>query len=174
MDEKEDSPASTPTFPAGEAEPGPLVRRLGATIITVISLVVAVIYTWMAFDMPGGSLASPGAGTWPRIVGVAWILISASSVLESFKRVQVGPQDLLPSGDTLALVLKFFAATVLFVIAIPFLGIYISSSAYAMYTIGIMRQRWTIKTVIIGVIFGLGASFVFVELLEVRLPSFPW
>lgn len=174
MDEKTEVPGPTPAFSTGEAESMRLIRRSGAMVLTGICLVVAVGYTWMAFEMPGGSLESPGAGTWPRIVGVAWIAISVIAFAESFKRIQVSPQDLMPTGETLGLVLKFFAATVVYVVAIPFLGVYISSSVYAVYTIRLMRQRWTLKSIVIGVIFGVTASFIFVELLEVRLPSVPW
>lgn len=174
MEEKSDGTAATPALSQSDAETAPFVRRLGATIITSLSLIVAMVYTWMAFAMPGGSIESPGAGTWPRIVGSGWIAISVISVAQAVKRVQVSPRDRMPTGDTLALVLKFFAVTVLFVIAIPWLGVYISSSAYAVYTIGLMRARWTVKSAVIGVIFGVSASLMFVELLEVRLPSFPW
>lgn len=150
------------------------IRRLGSVVICSASLSVAAFYTWMAFDMPGGSFSSPGAGTWPRIVGTAWIVISLIALFESLKAVRVSPQDLLPTGDTAKRVLTFFGMTIVYVLSIPFVGIYIANTVYAVCSIKFLKSTWNIKATLIGALLAIAISLTFVEVLEVRLPAFPW
>ncbi|NLS09686.1 tripartite tricarboxylate transporter TctB family protein [Nesterenkonia sp. MY13] len=149
-------------------------RRSGSVVFATLSLVLAVGYVWMAFDMPNGTSGDPGPGTWPRVTGIAWVGISVLALIESLKVVRTAPADLFPTGKSLKLVAFFSAATVAYVILLPILGAYIVSSVYMFYVIGLLRSKWDIRGGIYAVVFGVGASLIFIELLQVRLVAFPW
>lgn len=159
---------------AGGGSGDVIERRPGASVLAAVSLVVSIGYVLMAFDMPGGSMSNPGPGMWPRTIGIAWVAISVIALAESLRPAPTAESDLFPSGKKLKLVLLFSASTLSYVVAIPIIGIYMSSGLFAIVIMGIMQEKWTIKTVIYGILFGGGVSFIFVEILSVRLPGFPW
>lgn len=153
---------------------GQIVRRPGGIVLAILSLVISLGYASMAFDMPGGSISDAGPGLWPRIVGVAWIAISVLAVAESLRSAPTAAADFLPTGSKLKTVGVFSASTVLFIIAIPYLGVYSAACIYASVVIAVLRNRWDWRAFAYGIAAGLATSYIFIELLEVRLTQFPW
>lgn len=149
-------------------------RRPGGIAMAVISLALSIGYLLMAFQMPFGSSGDPGPGMWPRIVGVGWVLISAVAVIDSLKKTAVSNEDPFPRGEKLRLLLLFIASTIAYVVLIPFIGAYFTAPIYTFFLIGLLRGKWDIRAAIYGVIFGVPVSFIFIELLQVRLTAFPW
>jgi len=146
-------------------------------IVGAICFLAAVGYTWQAFQIPLGTLAKPGAGLFPRIVGFAAIVISIIVIVEAIVVVR-DPEDErefeLPHGKELRHVIVFFGATVLFAVLLPILGQYLAGTLYAyglfMY-LGKRRPINWIKSAVYAVILGVGVPWIFVHFLQVSLPD---
>lgn len=166
----------TPVGGAEDSRRGRLVGRIdqlrGARILFgIVSLMVAVGYLVMALGMPQGSRAQPGPGMWPVAVGAAWLVISLIVILEAALSSQVEGALDLPIGVYRRDAIIFFAATVAYVILMPLLGQYISSSLYCITLVkSLSRLPWW-RVLVYALVMALGVSWVFLNLLQIRLPE---
>ncbi|MFI8595561.1 tripartite tricarboxylate transporter TctB family protein [Microbacterium sp. NPDC078428] len=158
---------------ANEAEPRSALQdpqRRGRLIIGALSLLVGSAYTWQAFLMPQGTANQPGAGLWPSVVGVAWIVISIIVIIEAAVSTQVGGDVDLPTGRQRRDVIGFYVMTALFAVAIPILGIYLASAAY---TIGLIKLTSSLswwRSTLSGAIIGVAIPALFIVVLQIPLP----
>ncbi|MCU1412397.1 MAG: hypothetical protein JWR04_3104 [Rhodoglobus sp.] len=171
--------SSTPSTP--EEQPGKLRLiswsqmgrvRQGRLILGVLLLLVAVGYTYQAFQIPPGALDRPGAGFFPRIVGFVAIAIMLILILESVFSTQKTEDDLeLPQGEKLRLVIIFFFGTLAFVLLLPILGQYITGAVYSVAMIKFLGKTPWWRAVLWGVVLSAGIAFIFINLLLVSLPQ---
>lgn len=145
-------------------------QRLGRLIIGAVSLVLAAGYFWQALLMPQGTPGQPGPGLWPTAVGAAWMVISIIVIVEAAVSAQVGGEVDLPKGVERRNVILFFAFTVAFVILVPLVGIYLAAIAYTMAMIKLTSDLAWWKIAIFGTAIGFLIPFLFVWLLQMRLP----
>jgi len=134
------------------------------------SLLIAVGYLVEALGMPRGTSEHPGPGVWPLAVGVAWIVISILVIAEAVVLREIGGEIELPTGRERRNVLIFLAVTVAFVVVLPVLGQYIAASLYAVAVVKLLSTVSWARAVGYGVLLGAGISFVFITLLQIRLP----
>jgi putative tricarboxylic transport membrane protein len=145
-------------------------QRRGRMIFGAVSLMVAVGYLVEALGMPRGTSQHPGPGQWPLAVGVAWIVISILVIAEAAISTEIGGEIELPTGRERRNVLIFLAVTVAFVVVLPVLGQYIAASLYAVAVVKLLSTVSWARAVGYGVLLGAGISFVFITLLQIRLP----
>jgi putative tricarboxylic transport membrane protein len=151
--------------------------RTGRFAIGAISLIVAAGYTWQAFNIPFGTIAQPGAGLFPRLVGFGAIIIAVIVIVEAIVVVR-DPEDEkefeIPRGNELRLVLVFFLSTALLAGLLPVLGQYIVGTLYAYGMFMFLGKREPInwfKSAIYALVLGIGLPFVFITYLQVDLPD---
>src|SRR5690606_32685803 len=109
-------------------------------------------------------------GLWPTAVGAAWMVISIIVIVEAAVSAQVGGEVDLPKGVERRNVILFFAFTVAFVILVPLVGIYLAAIAYTMAMIKLTSDLAWWKIAIFGTAIGFLIPFLFVWLLQMRLP----
>src|SRR4051812_9796566 len=87
-------------------------KRLARTASGVLGVLVSTAYTFEAFRIPLGRTAEPGPGMFPRVVGIAGIVISLIVILEALLTDPVSGAVELPEGAQRRLVVLFAASTV--------------------------------------------------------------
>lgn len=161
--------------------PGLIARmgrvRTGRLAIGAVSLLIAAGYTWQAFNIPFGTIAQPGAGLFPRLVGFGAIIIAVIVIIEAFVVVR-DPEDEkefeIPRGKELRIVLVFFLSTALLAGLLPVLGQYIVGTLYAYGMFMFLGKRAPInwfKSAIYAVVLGVGLPYLFINFLQVNLPD---
>lgn len=137
-------------------------------IIPIFMLVFVVSYYIQAHDLSPKSLAFPS---------VFLIILTVSSVYAAVKSVAIVTPEIEAAEKKPLLtkkVLYYLCTLTLFIISLPYLGIYITIPAFLIITMLLLRVR-DIKTLIIipaGVTVLI--HLLFVVLLSTRLPSGPF
>lgn len=139
-------------------------------IVAIVTLVVAALFLYWSWDMSTGTLARPGPGLMPRLVGIGLLVSAALALVE-----RVGPSDDLDpppdegGGRRQALVLVSLAG---YVGAIPILGFVVSSAVAMSLVAWLLNDKGSIKrALIIGVAVAVVIDVVFRLLLGVNLPA---
>lgn len=146
-------------------------KRTGRAVLGIVGVAVSGGYLSMALAMPMGGPGSPGPGRFPMIVGIAAVLISLLVIGEAFFTSGIGGEIELPRGKEAKNVIGFAVLTTAFILLLPLLGQYIGSTLYFMTMIWFLGRIAWWKVLLYGLIAGVGTSFVFIELLSVRLPA---
>lgn len=158
------TPPTTRPSPLGDPQ------RRGRIIIGGISLLAALGYWWLANGMPQGAATRPGPGMWPNAVGAVWALISIIVTVEAILTSQVGGDTDFPTGRQRRDVSLFYLATVGFVVIIPILGMYLASTVYVATLLTLISKLPLWKIIVYGVGIGLAIPWLFINLLQIRLP----
>ena len=145
--------------------------RLARVILGIASLGVSIGYTTGSAGMPLGTPQQPGPGMWPLAVGGAWIVISLIVIFEAAFTKQVQGDLDLPHGIYRRDVIIFAVATVLYVVLLPWLGQYIAGSLYCVALVKFLSRLPWWKAVLYGLVMAIGISWIFLNLLQVRLPE---
>ena len=139
-------------------------------ILAVVTLLGAAVFLYASWDMSAGTLARPGPGLMPRLVGIGLL---ASAALALFERV--GPRDDLDpapdggGGRRQALVLVSLAG---YVGAIPALGFVLSSAVAMSLVAWLLNDKGSVKrALIIGIAVAVVIDVTFRLLLGVNLPA---
>jgi len=151
------------------------LRRRGRLVIGALGLLVSAGYTWQAFEIPVGTLAKPGAGLYPRGVGIVAIVISFIVVIEAIlAKASTDEEVEFPRGVQLRLVLIFFGLSCLYVIVLPILGQYLAASLYSIAMIKFLSPHGWIRSILYGVAAAVTISWLFITLLSIQLPRGIW
>lgn len=146
-------------------------KRLGRAVLGVVFLAIFIGYFLEANGMDSGTLHRPGAGMYPFWIGLAGIAISVVVIVESAAtRADSGKID-YPKGRDLRNTLIFVGMLLVFILVLPVLGMYISATLFALVFLKVIGEVSWMRTVIIGLIMGLGVTYCFDELLSLPLPS---
>lgn len=146
-------------------------KRLGRAVLGVVFLAIFIGYFMVANGMDSGTMQRPGAGMYPFWIGLGGIAVSLVVIIESVvTRADSGKID-YPKGRDLRNTLIFVGMLLVFILALPFLGMYISATLFALAFLKVIGEVSWPRTVIIGLIMGLGLTYCFDELLNLPLPS---
>ncbi|MFD5225984.1 tripartite tricarboxylate transporter TctB family protein [Microbacterium sp. NPDC058342] len=146
-------------------------KRTGRAVIGLVGVAVSGGYLSVALGMPMGGAGTPGPGRFPMIVGIAAIIISLLVIGEAVLSSAGGGEIELPKGREAKNVIGFAVLTIAFILLLPLLGQYIGATLYFMAMIWFLGRIAWWKVMLYGLIAGIGTSFVFIELLGVRLPA---
>lgn len=149
-------------------------KRLGRLIVGSLGLLLAIGYTIQAIGMPQGTAASPGPGLFPIGVGLAGTAISLVVVLEAFFTAQTTGTLDLPKGTQRKKVLLFMGSLLALILLLPVLGQYVAATLYVIVFLKIMSPLNWPRSIICGAVTGIAVSWIFIELLAIRLPTGIW
>jgi putative tricarboxylic transport membrane protein len=133
-------------------------------------VVVAAGYLLAALDLERGTLASSGPGFFPVIVGVAFLVISVLTVVETIRSAP-DDGDVLPPAEQRRTVALFLVLTAGYVLLLPSLGQYLAASIFVVLVLKLLGVRTWIHAVGFGVVIAVLVSGFFIELLGVRMPE---
>ncbi|MGW0810871.1 tripartite tricarboxylate transporter TctB family protein [Nonomuraea sp. NPDC002799] len=146
------------------------VRR-GRMIVGAVLFVTGAVYTAHAFTLPMGTLAQPGAAMFPIIVGAATLVVSVITIVEAKFTVKVSGEYERPAPGRAKIVLGLAATILAYLLLLPLLGQYLASVLFGAAAVWLLGTRPWWKAAVQGVLLGLVISYVFLELLGVRLPA---
>ena len=123
----------------------------------------------MAFRLPFGELARPGASVFPIMVGVLLALASLSTVWEGW-RTNIGEHVEFPAGQDRLRLLVLIGSLLVYILALPWLGQILASTLFLILLMRVLSEvSWPRITAYSLVISGTLYA-VFVRLLNVPMP----
>jgi putative tricarboxylic transport membrane protein len=161
----------TPSSAVATEAPTEASWRRGRAILGTIGFVLAVGYTWTAFQLPFGTEQQPGAAIFPVVVGIAFALVSVGTVIEAFVLKSEVKTLVLPTGADARRLIVVMGAFVGYVVLLPFLGHLIASMVFGVVSVRMLSTRSWLYSAIAGCLIGAAIYFVFVVLLGVRMPG---
>lgn len=146
------------------------------TVFSGIFLIASVVYFCeaMKLDYTTGQYA-PGPGFIPRWVGAAMILLSALSLIQSFKEESISLAELLPKDKSCRINLYVcWGGLLFFVLCVKRLGFLPTS--FVMLTALFSRGTSWKKAILVGAIVTVCCFVIFKILLQVQIPTnkFGW
>lgn len=136
-------------------------------------LVLALVYLAEALRYARGTLAEPGPGLYPLLVGTLLVLGSLGIGLEAVvQRAHDGVG--WPEGPARWRMLALLAASLGYVILLPYLGHPLAGALVTLVVLHVMGlRRWPLK-VGLALVVGLGSHYLFTVVLGVPLPVGIW
>jgi len=150
------------------------MRNKAEGIVTLFILICGLGYFFAATQYSIGKLDSPGPGLMPRLLGVAFVLLSASLLLTNWLGRKPGPSPPAShreQGFKLKTPLQVTGMLILYVAALQFLGFALSTFLAILFTSRFMGLEGWGKPAILSLGTVALAHLLFVWLLDVPLPS---
>lgn len=150
------------------------------------TLIFSLIYTWKSLSLRVGTLAAPGPGFLPLIVGTASAAIAASILINSYivmdhrgkinRAKEETPAKAEKSGETpteedKAKIIFFAIGAIIYIIVLETLGYLISTFCLMLYLLRVMRVEGWWRPVVLSVVCSVIAYVVFAVWLKVPLPK---
>ena len=160
--------ANLDTETGTESERG-LSRRVVECLVAAILLALSVLVLWDSYERGAGWQDGPQSGFFPARVGWLMLIASAFAFITGVRR----PDTVFVTWDQLRQVSRVFVPLFVFVFAIGYLGIYLSSAlfmAFFMVSLGSFRW-WSIGLAV--VLVPLVTFWVFEQRFHVPLPKGP-
>jgi putative tricarboxylic transport membrane protein len=148
-----------------------MLRRfdfLASLVFMLIGLFFTFASSTLASNVIGGTVTP---GTFPRVFGIVLMLLSIALLLETVKSVEKSS----PSAGTVYYQ-RFgviVAAMTAYIVLIEPLGFVISSFLFLLVTFQAMKRGQILKSVLIAAGFAAVMHFVFIQLLEASVKSWP-
>jgi len=149
------------------------VRNKAEGIVTLFILICGLGYFLAATQYSIGKLDSPGAGLMPRLLGIAFVLLSASLLVTNWfgRRSEPPPSPAhRERSPKLKTPLQVTVILILYVAAIPPLGFILSTFLAIFFTARFMGLEGWRKPVLLSLGTVAFAHLLFVLLLDVPLP----
>lgn len=148
-------------------------------------LIFSLIYTWKSLSLRVGTLAAPGPGFLPLVVGTASSVIATIILINSYIVMNRGkinrakeetPTKMEKSGETLtkenkAKIILFAIGVIIYISFLKTLGYLISTFCLMLYLLRVMRVEGWWRPVVLSVVCSVIAYVVFAVWLKVPLPK---
>lgn len=146
-------------------------RALLAT--AAAGVLLALLYVAEGLRHPRGTLAEPGPGLYPLLVGTLLLLGSLGTGLEVLVRRPHGEVG-WPEAAARWRMLALLAASLGYVVLLPYLGHPLAGTLVTLVVLEVMGlRRWPLK-VGLALAVGLGSHYLFTVVLGVPLPAGIW
>lgn len=154
----------------------------GSAVFAVVMLLVGLVYESMALKMPRGTMAYPGPGLFPLIVGAFMIAMAAGCVLQDLlawrRRARAAAPPGAPaatasggSGDrAVRKTYQLTALTIAYILLLKPVGYPLCIAAFLVTAIRIFGYRRWVPTVALAVVIAALSYVSFVVWLKVPLP----
>jgi len=140
-------------------------------VVCLAFLVVGGAYLVGSFYLPMGTVAHPGAGFFPLLVGTALVCLSVPLLIHSLKKKEIQKEEeAFPKGKDLYRVLGVALALIFFAVFLKPLGYGICSAALMVAVLRFLGLRSWMKTVLISILSTAISYYLFAFVLEVPLP----
>jgi putative tricarboxylic transport membrane protein len=146
-------------------------------LFTGTVLAVGLVYLAMAVQMPRGSIAYPGPGFYPSIVGMFLVLTAAVcfgiALLDARKERSAAAPVVAEPGDTKRIgapTIQLLALLVFYAGSLPYIGFLLGISIFLLLSMRIFGyQNWA-RSIAITMLIAGASYMVFVHWLSVPLP----
>jgi putative tricarboxylic transport membrane protein len=139
-------------------------------VVDAIAFALSIIYFATALGYPMGTLAQPGPGRFPVIVGALLIIASIGSFFGDWLKPTPGEVS-LPKGKELGRVIAIIAGAIAYVIILPYVGHVLSSMVLVFVVLQSMGLSSWLSKIGITIAVALGSYYLFDVLLQVPLPK---
>lgn len=147
--------------------------RRSLLVAASLGILLALAYLLEGLRYSRGTLAEPGPGLYPLLVGVLMLVSSLGAALEITAGGSMGQVD-WPQGVERRRVLAIAAASLTYVLLVPYLGHPMTGALLTLVVLQVMGTRsWPLKLVV-ALGLGLGSYYLFGVLLDVSLPLGAW
>ena len=144
-------------------------KRAGYLVAGGAGLLIAAGYLAMSMELPFGRLDQPGIAVFPVIVGCVLVVASLIAIWEGLK-LDPGVRIEIPTGADLKRLLCLVALLVAFLIALPLLGLLISSTIFCTLLMRCLSNLGWPRVIAYSCVMCGGLYAVFIILLKVPLP----
>ena len=137
--------------------------------LDVAALLLSLAYMWIAFGYERGTLAQPGPGLYPQLVGVLLVIASICSLVTEMRNP--APRGVvLPKGRDLGRVISVTAGAGAYVALLNYAGHLLSSILVVFIVLHTMGMTsWPMK-IGVTIAIALGSYYLFDVVLMVSLP----
>ena len=128
-------------------------------------------YIVEALSYPRGTMAQPGPGLYPLLLGALILLSSLGTGLELlFRRFEKEEAAIWPRGASGRRLLFVLAASLAYGLLLPYLGHPFIATLVTLVVLQVMGVRsWPLK-ITIALLIGIGSYYLFGKLLAIPLP----
>ncbi len=145
--------------------------RTAGLAAAVLFLSVGVGHVYMALALPQGTLAEPGPGVFPLLVGSLMSAASLSTLLQAIR--ESDPVDLDLRAVT-ARPAVLAAAFIVFLVLLPRVGFILPSLILQMVTLQVFGMRGMWRRMAVAAVTTTAAVLLFEKLLGVQFPTPSW
>jgi len=140
-------------------------------VVCLVFIIMGGAYLVGSFYLPMGTVAHPGAGFYPLLVGIALVCLSVPSLIHSLKKKEIQKEEeAFPKGKDLYRVLGVALALIFFAVFLKPLGYGICSAALMVAVLRFLGLRSWMKTVLISILSTAISYYLFASVLDVPLP----
>jgi hypothetical protein len=144
--------------------------RIAPDLVSGLALAVfGGLAMWQASRLPLGSIASPGAGYVPLLLGLLLTVFGLAIALLG-RRAPAERMEWLEGNHALHII----GTCVFAALAIEDLGYRLTIAAILVYLLGVVERQRPLVVLGVTAALSLGTYFVFAGLLQVQLPLGPW
>jgi hypothetical protein len=145
-------------------------------LFTGAILVVGLVYLATAIQMPRGSIAYPGPGFYPSVVGVFLVLTAAVCFGIALSQARKNRSAAAPAPEARNTkrigtpTIQLLALLVFYAGSLPYLGFLLAIAVFLLLSMRIFGyQNWA-RSIVIAILVAGASYMVFVHLLSVPLP----
>lgn len=139
-------------------------------VVDITATVFSLLYFWISLGYPRGTMAQPGPGLYPLLLGILVLVASIGSLIFDLLNPIQGTLK-IPKGNNLGRVLAVAGGAVSYVLLLPYAGHLLASMVVVFVVFQAMGlPSWPAK---IGftIVLALGSYYLFDVLLKVPLPK---
>jgi putative tricarboxylic transport membrane protein len=146
-----------------------------ARVVGLVVVVVAGIYLMLALGLPYGTMARPGAGFFPILVGIFACVVGTIVCAQAFRAPALAPAagDGVPDAAARRRALSTVVVLIAFCALMPWIGYPLVAFGFVTVLLQRLGSRWR-SAAITGVVTAALSFYVFGVLLDVPLPRGPW
>jgi len=128
-------------------------------------------YIIEALSYPRGTMAQPGPGLYPLLLGTLILLSSLGTSLElMFRRFEKEGDAIWPRGASGRRLLFVLAASLAYGLLLPYLGHPFIATLVTLVVLQVMGVRSWPRKITLALLIGIGSYYLFGKLLAVPLP----
>jgi putative tricarboxylic transport membrane protein len=140
-------------------------------ITSILGFMFGLAYLLEALSYSRGTMAQPGPGLYPLLLGILILLGSLGTGLEiMFRRFEKEKDAIWPRGANGRRLLTVLAASLAYAFLLPYLGHPVIATLITFVVLQVMGVRsWPLK-ITLALLIGLGSYYLFAKLLTIPLP----
>ena len=128
-------------------------------------------YIIEALSYPRGTMAQPGSGLYPLLLGTLLLLSSLGTGLELlFRRFEKEGDAIWPRGGSGLRLLVVLAASLAYGLLLPYLGHPFIATLVILVVLQVMGVRSWPRKITLALLIGIGSYYLFGKLLAIPLP----
>ena len=144
-------------------------------VVGLVVVVVAGTYLTLALALPYGTTARPGAGFFPRLVGIFACVVGVVACVQAFRAPVRAPaaRERAPDAAARNRALSTVVVLIAFCVLMPWIGYPLVAFGFVTVLLQRLGTAWR-SAALTGVITAAVSFWVFGVLLDVPLPRGPW